>query len=355
MNAPVRTERFLLSAELRRALVAQNTPSAVRYWADVVLSSAVAWGAFAGLFFVPVLSLSYVAFASVSVLAFLRAGSFMHELAHRSPSEVPGLHAGWNLLIGVPGLVPSLMMHPHASHHRPATFGSHHDPEYAPVARWPRWRLLNSLLAYGAISVFMPIRWGVVAPLSRLHPALRRHAIEELSTADIARGYIRPLPSGEQARTFALQEALCFGVVWGVLIGTLAGFIPWELHGHRIVVMGAVLMLNQARLLAAHEYDNDGDRVSPRDQSLDAITLGGGALTELVAPVGFRFHVLHHELPTAPYHALPGIHAQLMAELPPDHPYRERVMDGMASAWSRLWSRAASNPAWPLPSWPLEQ
>jgi fatty acid desaturase len=352
VNAPRQvSDPFLLSAEQRRRFVRENPPRAGIYWADVVLSSAAAWAAFAGLFFVPLGSWAYLGLVVVSTLAFLRAGSFLHELQHRTEAELPGLHIVWNLLIGIPGLVPSLMMYPHASHHRPATFATPDDPEYAPVAAWPRWRLLNSLLAYGAIALFMPVRWGVVSPLSRLHPALRRHAIEELSTADIARGYRRPMPEGDEARRIALQEAGTFLVVWGVLAGTALGFIPWVLHLHRLVVMGAVLVLNQARLLVAHRYDLGGGRVGPREQSLDALTFGGGSLSAVVAPVGFRFHVLHHELPSTPYHALPRIHRELMETLPADHPYRSTVVGGFLPAWRRLWAQAGRNPAWPLPSW----
>lgn len=356
MNAPHPPDRFLLAPSLRARLLAEHRPKPGLYWADLLVSATVAWGSFVALFFVPILSVATVGLTLVSIVAFLRAGSFMHELQHRNPRELPGLHVAWNLLVGIPALVPSLMMHPHASHHFPGSFATFDDPEYAPIARWPRWRILNSLVAYAAIAAFMPIRWGVVTPLSRLHPALRRHAIGQLSTADVARGYDRPDPTGAPARIFRLQEWACFAVVWGVLAANIAGWIPWELQLHRLVVMGVVLAVNQARLLVVHRYDrSEGVPVGPREQTLDAWTFGDDPVSRVVAPIGFSYHALHHELPTLPYHAMGEVHRHLLAELPAEHPYRTTQIDGFLGALRLRWAEAGENPSWPLPAWGADQ
>jgi len=54
----------------------------------------------------------------------------------------------------------------------------------------------------------------------------------------------------------------------------------------------------------------------------------------LWAPVGLRYHALHHLLPNLPYHSLGAAHRRLLAQLPADSPYRatasRRVTDVLA-------------------------
>ena len=63
-------------------------------------------------------------------------------------------------------------------------------------------------------------------------------------------------------------------------------------------------------------------------------------LTGLWAPVGLRFHALHHLFPSLPYHNLAAAHARLMAELPDDSPYRETSETSLWAALRRLWRLA---------------
>ena len=105
--------------------------------------------------------------------------------------------------------------------------------------------------------------------------------------------------------------------------------------------MAVALMLNHARLLAIHRYQGDWSARSLEEQTLDTYTMGPESLvTELFAPVGSRFHALHHELPGLPYHALPEAHRTLMRELPIGHPYRDTVIEGLIDGWKRVVARA---------------
>ena len=104
------------------------------------------------------------------------------------------------------------------------------------------------------------------------------------------------------------------------------------------------LMLNHARLMVQHRYRADGKPMTSREQTLDAVTLGpDNSWTEVISPVGSRFHALHHEIPAVPYHDLPAAHRLAMAELPSDHPYRSTIETGFFSAWRRRWRAAPSS------------
>ncbi|MCO4772611.1 MAG: fatty acid desaturase [Deltaproteobacteria bacterium] len=310
------------------------------YWGDFLGSAAIGWGTFALAFALPPTTLAYWAFSLASAVAFLRAAYFVHELSHRTSKELPGFHAAWNVLIGIPILVPSFMMWPHREHHRPATYGTTEDPEYAPVPAWSLGRIAGAIAIYAVVPGMLAARFAF-APIGLLVPAARRHAISKVSTADIDHHYVRPPIPAEDRPRFLLLEVACFLFAWAAIGATLMGWIPLWLHGHRWLVMAIALMLNHARLLAIHRYEGDWSARSLEQQTLDTWTMGPESpLTELVAPVGSRFHALHHELPGLPYHALPAAHRTLMEELPADHPYRETVIDGFVDGWRRVLARA---------------
>src|SRR4029078_479144 len=77
------------------------------------------------------------------------------------------------------------------------------------------------------------------------------------------------------------------------------------------------------RTLVAHRYHNeDGTPMDLMEQYLDSVNLSGGSLVDAVlAPVGLRYHALHHLLPTVPYHTLGALHRIMLSELPPQTPY----------------------------------
>jgi fatty acid desaturase len=82
------------------------------------------------------------------------------------------------------------------------------------------------------------------------------------------------------------------------------------------------------------------------EQLEDSINLPGQPLlTELLFPVGLRFHALHHLFPTLPYHALPTAHRRLMARMPEDSPYRRTVAQSFLGVVADMWRAAASRAA----------
>jgi fatty acid desaturase len=104
--------------------------------------------------------------------------------------------------------------------------------------------------------------------------------------------------------------------------------------------------LNWLRTLAAHGYRNTGGAMSYLEQIEDSNTvIGPPWLTELLFPVGLRYHCLHHMFPAIPYHALGTAHRRLMAQLPADSPYRSTMRRGFLEAMAVLWRNASSGRA----------
>ena len=64
------------------------------------------------------------------------------------------------------------------------------------------------------------------------------------------------------------------------------------------------------------------------------------------APVGLRYHALHHLLPRLPYHNLGKAHARLSAQLAAISPYHRVEERGLFLALGKLFRRAgAPSPA----------
>ena len=127
-----------------------------------------------------------IAAGLVAVLALYRAGSFIHELTHIKPRAVPGFRLVWNLIIGVPLLVPSFMYEGvHNQHHAKTYYGTADDPEYLPLALMHPWTLPLFLIAAVLAPIGMLIRFGLLAPLSLLSPRLRENVVARYSGLQI--------------------------------------------------------------------------------------------------------------------------------------------------------------------------
>jgi fatty acid desaturase len=60
----------------------------------------------------------------------------------------------------------------------------------------------------------------------------------------------------------------------------------------------------------------------------------------LWAPVGLRYHALHHWIPSLPYHNLGRAHRLLASTLGADEPYVATQYPAMAPIVFDLWRRA---------------
>jgi fatty acid desaturase len=311
---------------LERELAAAHRPLPAIYWGDFLASVLIGWSAFAFSAWSWGDPVAWLAIA-VAVLALYRAALFIHELSHLANGAVPGFHVSWDLLAGFPLLAPSLMyVGSHGEHHKAKVFGTAQDPEYAPLARWSALHLVGATLGLALVPAALVVRWGVLVPLGWLLPSVRAFAVGRLSTLVINSHYVRKPPKGVMKTRWQREEVACMAVVWAALAAAATGALPARVFVLWYGLVTVILMVNHLRTLGAHVYEHEGGSVTLDEQVADSINLWGPAwrrpFTALLAPVGLRFHALHHYFPTVPYHALGAVHRKLMRELPAGAVYR---------------------------------
>lgn len=307
------------------------------YWADMLGSALLGYGALAAAVAAGSTAFALVS-AFVAVLALYRAGSFIHEITHVKPNAVPGFYWAWNALVGIPLLVPSFMYEGvHNQHHAKTYYGTAEDPEYLPLALMHPWTLPVFLIAAALAPIGMLIRYGLLAPLSMLSPKLRAAVVAKYSGLQINPRFRRPAPIGDFARRWTIQEAAAS--LWAITFITLVatGMIPLRTFLIFLGISSGVMFLNQIRTLVAHLWENDGEPMTVTEQYLDSVNVPPPAmLPALWAPVGLRFHALHHLLPGVPYHNLGEAHRRLKASLEPDSIYFEANYRGLSPLVTRL-------------------
>lgn len=344
-NLLVATPDERVAQRLRKQFAKTFQPHPGIYWLDLLLSSLVGWTAFYLSLHSPFSSLAYFAATVIALVALLRATLFIHETAHCKRGSLPGFEIAWHLLVGLPFMLPSLMyVGSHGDHHRPNVFGTANDPEYAPLAQGNILGLGWFVLGVLIVPVLLALRWGILGPLSYSIPPLRKLVVQRASTLVINPAYCRPLPRKQHRSRWIIQEWATALVVWLVCVSWFIGQLPmaWILQWY--IVTTGMLVLNQVRTLAAHRYENSGRQLSLTEQLLDSVNLSGWpVLTVLAAPVGLRYHALHHLLPNVPYHSLGRLHRQLQNVLPLDSSYNQASERGILSAIQDLMRRIRQN------------
>lgn len=350
MSRPLNTS-FSLS-QARQLISDLFQPRPWIYWTDFLVSYGLGLLCFSrtrgGPIFVPhqgiTGELSQVLYFFASCLLFYRSAMFIHEVVHqRTTGRLTAFRFVWNLLCGIPFLIPSFVYYTHIDHHRRKHFGTERDGEYMPLANGPRWHILYYLSWSFVIPLVAIVRFLVLTPLAWCIPGFRKWVHQHVSSMVMDPTYIRPLPTKQTMRVIHVQELCCF--LWCLAIASFAPIflqrlpIPFLVHAYLMSVV--IVMLNSIRTLGSHRWHNDGEEMSFVDQLLDSVNYPRLSLiSELWGPVGTRYHALHHLFPSLPYHSMGQAHRRLMAALPDNSPYRRTEEPSLTRGLARLWQQS---------------
>ncbi|WP_394729753.1 fatty acid desaturase family protein [Altererythrobacter sp. GH1-8] len=305
------------------------------YWPDMLVSAALGYGATAFAILTASLPLAVLS-GLVAALAFYRALMFIHELTHIHRDALPGFRLGWNLLVGIPLLTPSFMYEGvHTLHHKRTQYGTVEDPEYLPLALMKPW----SLPAFVLIALLAPIaflvRFGVLVPLGAIIPPIRRLVWARASALSINPDFRRKPPESAFRQRVLWQET--GGMLWAWTLLASTQVLGWRPLLIALAILSLTALLNQLRTLVAHLWENDGEPMTVTAQFLDSVNVPPpGLAAEIWAPVGLRYHALHHLMPSMPYHDLPEAHRRLKQELGEASTYDGANHSGMLSLVGKI-------------------
>jgi fatty acid desaturase len=313
--------------------IAEARPSI--YWPDMLVSAAVGYAALAGAILVSSQALAIV-LGVIAALALYRALLFIHELTHIHRDALPGFRTAWNLVVGIPLLMPAFMYDGvHQLHHARTRYGTANDPEYLPLALMKPWSLPLFLVTAILLPPALLVRSAVMVPLGAVIPPLRKLVWERLSSLSINPSFRRRPPEGESARSVFLQEL--GASTWAIGLLALSFAYGWRPLVIALVVVSFAAVLNQLRTLVAHLWENEGEAMTVTAQYLDSVNVPPpGTFPALWAPVGLRYHALHHLLPSMPYHSLAEAHRRLSAHLGVEGTYAKGNHAGLLPLVGRI-------------------
>ncbi len=350
-GGPVRCAGQLSLREAQGIVKDLGRPRPWIYWADFLLTILSGHALFHVVLFAPNILAGppwwmwcqrAVLFGAMLVL-YMRAAMFTHELVHLPKQGFRGFRIAWNLLCGIPFMIPSFMYYPHVDHHRRKSYGTHEDGEYVSLSHRPRFYIIGYLLSAVVVPPLGFLRFLVMAPLSWIWPGLRKWTYRHASTMVMDPLYERQASGWSTARIMRMQEVACFlFCVAMILRGPLLHGVWLDGFWVQAYLVGVcMIVMNNVRTLGAHRWTGAGEELTFEEQLLDSVNYPHRPwITELWGPIGTRYHALHHLFPSIPYHNLGIAHRRLTAQLPADSPYHQTVRVSLSQAIAELWSRA---------------
>lgn len=336
VNFPLR-EAYALVSDLM-------TPNPWIYWTDFLFHILLGWIGFIVTLQTALFSIEQVLGFLITVLAFYRSAVFVHELAHLKKGTFQIFRWVWNLICGIPMMIPSFMYDGvHNDHHKRDIYGTHQDGEYLPFATQQPAEMVRYVLLSFILPLLLVARFLLLTPLSYLIPPLRKLVWQRASSLTINTHYIRAPNAIRNDHYWWLQEFATFAFAAIVVGLVIVGLLPYQALVLWYVTAVCVFILNSLRTLAAHAYRNPGDHsLELAEQYLDSINIPGNFLTTLWAPVGLRFHATHHLFMSLPYHNLGKAQQRLVNGLSDNSLYLKTIRKGLWDALKRIWKEAST-------------
>ncbi len=313
------------------------------FWTDFIISTVAAYVLASIWLALPMTSpVAWLTFFCGSVLLY-RSSMFIHELVHLPTSQMKWFRRTWNFVAGVPMMVPSFSYASHLHHHSSRHYGTENDGEYLPLATGSFKGILIFMTQIVSQPILVFVRYAIGTPISFLHPALRAWTLTHASSLVINFQYQKELRSNGQSRWDTFWELFTCFRAWVMLALVLTGIMPTIRLPKIFMLALFALTLNHIRTLSAHRYASKGEAISHLDQFLDSTNVTGNWLTELLCPLGLRYHALHHLFPKIPYHNLGVAHRRLAEQLPANSVYHEATYPSIRAAIKDLLMNIRSN------------
>ncbi len=312
-------------------------PNSHIYWLDLSASVLLGWLSFGLFLYSANVYLQTCAFIGAVILLY-RALFFIHEITHHSSKSLPGFNFAWNVFVVMPMMVPSFLYETvHLDHHRRHKYGTLADPEYLPLGRGSRLDVLIFLGKTVLFPVALAVRALILVPLGLMVWPFHKWLEVNLSALVINESYKRDeLTEFERSRMKMIE--LMMLIFWsGVVVLYFDGSLPHDFFVKWYLLIVTVGLVNQIRTLVAHRYNNEGREMEYEEQLLDSVNVEGGWLTELWAPVGARYHALHHYVPRLPYHSLPEAHRRIKIRFADNPVYSKVNEESFLSTIKKLW------------------
>lgn len=306
-----------------------------RFFATLIHCALLGWGGFLiSIYFNGIIAL----LAYVIGLIFIYKGTLMiHEVAHFQ-KKVKGLRLTYNLLFGFFNKYPAYLYDTHPFHHGKQTFSTYKDPEYQYVRPDTFLTIIGPIFVSLFLPIFQILRFVILPPLLLIAPySLKKKVYTHFSTLVFDVKYKR-IPKNKTDINQMLRNDLATSFSnWIFIYLIYLGQIPSKALALWYGMIVFASMLNMYRAKYNHVYNNkERTALSWEAHLLDCLTIDKGIITEIISPVGLRYHALHHVMQEIPFYNLKRAHEYLLLKLPADHIYRQTVV---ANFWMAIKKR----------------
>lgn len=322
----------MTNSDIRKNLSDLYTLRPYRVYGEMILSALLGWT-----FFALSLTTEHWYLLLPAAICLYRGLSFIHEISHLY-TKLPFLEKIYNILLGYPNRVPAYTLKTHRYHHGINTFGSTNDPEYEKWTSRPKIFLARPAVLIFFYPLILTIRFGII-PLFYIFmtKSMRLTLYQKISSFVMNLNYIRPYEKNDY-KDFLKQDISC--ALYFVLFCSLAlsQGVFTQIFASWYVMTVFIFLLNTYRALVAHRYQN---HLQPHSETYlaqlkDSVTIEGGFITELWAPIGLQYHSTHHMLPSLPYYSLAKAHKRLKKILPKEHIYHQTIEENFFIAFKKL-------------------